>query len=167
MDSLKWPLLALSSVSSAPRYFPWAVMILLFTEDHSEAGVKSWPFSLCGVQRGVDVPGGGKRNALLLQTDGAVLCPCKTWSWAWPALDLGPEPRQFLQANYSSGGWNASLLIWHILGGGLLSRLRPLLWWHHSRLLPPVHTWQAFLTIPPSESCFVFVWPRHDLRNLA
>ena len=43
-------------------------MILLFTEDHSETGVKSWPFSLfLWRQRGELMSGGGKKSALLLQ----------------------------------------------------------------------------------------------------
>lgn len=146
-------------------------MILLFTEDHSEAGVKSWPFSLSvEAERWVDVRWWEKECPSFTETDGAVLCPCKTWSWAWPSsLIWGRSPDSFLVATIAVVGQCLPPRTFDTFWvGGLLSRLRPLLWWHHSRLLLPVHTWQGFShnTSKRIMFCFCLATP-HDLRNLS
>ena len=134
-------------------------MILLFTEDSNEAGVKSQPFPLFLWRlRGELMSGGGNRNAFLLQRLMGLSCI---------PVRLDPQhdhPR------------------WCRMGAQIVSRWQPQWWWddvfpqgwltcfggvcywgsgHHSGgiILSSYRLFalgKAFLMMPPSESCFVF-----------
>lgn len=120
--------------------------------------------SFCGGREVSWCPVVGKRVPSFTEIDGAALCPCKTWSWAWTSsLMWDGSPDSFLVAATAVVGRGLPPRTVDTLWlGVLLSRLRPLLWWHHSLLLLPVHTWQGFShnTSERIMFCFCFVWPR-------
>ena len=114
-------------------------------------------------ERWVDVRWWEKECPSFTEIDGAVLCPCKIWSWAWTSsLVWDGSPDSFLAAAIAVVGRGLPPRTVDTLWlGVLLLRLRPLLWWHHSLLLLPVHTWQGFShnTSEWIMFCFCFVWP--------
>lgn len=111
-------------------------------------------------ERWVDVQWWEKVCPSFTEIDGVALCPCKTWSWAWlSSLVWDGSPDSFLVAAIAVvGRCLPPRTVDTLWVGGLLSRLRPLLWWLHSLLLLSVHTWQGFSHNTSKRIMFCF-WP--------